>query len=136
MRHETLRCLGYQKIPALIRIFSGVSEPVRGVPRSIAYYLRFRQWKNRQRGMKITNAVDDVERGEGRILKMAERHGGERIFAQLLVRFVFSAGSVVQRKQPYHRGNRCVYKRAATFEPSSSSSLLEDSKGDSYVVPS
>jgi len=48
----------------------------------------------------------------------------------------FSDGSVVQRKQPYHRDGRCIYKRAATFEPPSSSSLLEDSKGDSYVVPS
>lgn len=64
-----------------------------------------------------------------------KRHDGERIFAQLTIDS-FSAGSMVQWKQPYHRGGRCAYKRAATFEPSSSSSLLEDSKGDSYVVPS
>jgi hypothetical protein len=42
---------------AFIRIFSGVSELAHA---SIAYYLHFGQWKNRQRGIKITDNVKEV----------------------------------------------------------------------------
>lgn len=93
VRHETLRCLGYQRIPPLIRIFSGVSEPVRGAPRSIAYYLRFRQWKNRQREIKIINIVETMW-GRIRVEIRKGRDTMPREYSHKLD-FVFSASSVI-----------------------------------------